>query len=141
LNFDCQIVFIRDPLSRAVSHFHYVKQRLPDNGVTVRRHPEVRAIKDGVMTIDEFVKLNHVRYFYSRYYLRDLLIDKRLLVIPMSAYKSGCHLLTELLGIKIDSDVWVNKTEHSENFDYLTPFFSEDHLLYTKLIGLSPVSA
>ena len=69
LVYDLKIILLRDPLERAISHFHYLKQGLPNNKITRRRNKELALIKNGHMTIEEFVELDHIKYFYSKYCL------------------------------------------------------------------------
>ena len=137
LAYDLKIVLLRDPLERAISHFHYVKQRLPDNKTTRRRHKEVSLIKDGYMTIEEFAELDHVKYFYSKYYLNKIILDERLIVLPVDNLEMSFTKIMEFSRIKLDPMVHVNKSKYFENFDHLRDKFSADAGLYNDLVSRS----
>jgi hypothetical protein len=134
LNFDYQILLLRQPLERAVSQFFYFKNILPKNKVSVRRHPEVLAIKSGVMEIGEFLLLDHVRYFYSRYYLENLLMDNRLIVLSVHDMASSLDAIGKLLNISFNPDIFVNQNSYTGDFRHLCSILDADTKLYEDLL-------
>ena len=45
IDHDFKVLLLRKPLERAVSHFHYIKQSLPDNDATRWGHRQAGLIK------------------------------------------------------------------------------------------------
>ncbi|WP_416461654.1 hypothetical protein [Rubrivivax gelatinosus] len=135
LDFDCQILVLREPLARVVSHYGYVRDVLPDNEVTVRRHPEVRAIKDGRMTIEEFVELEHVRHFYGRCYLADLRVDERLVVLPAERLDVTMAAVGSLLGLRPAPPAWLNRGPGGGKHEALRERLQDDIALYEALMS------
>lgn len=135
LPYDMLIILLRDPLERAISHFHYVKQSLPDNEITRRRHEEVAWIKEDRMTIEEFVELHHIKYFYSEYYLKNIIIDERLLVLPVENIKKSFDTIFEKTGIQLSHSIWVNKGNYRGVPDNLRKSLGRDTSLYNDLIN------
>ena len=134
--YDWQIIILRDPFERAISHFHYVKQSLPDNNITRRRHTEVGLIKDNLMNIEQFVELDHIKYFYSKFYLKNIALDNRLIAGSLHDFESTLRKVAEATGITLDHTVYVNKSSYRGSFDYLRPNFETDLKLYDALINL-----
>lgn len=133
--YDLKIVLIREPLQRAVSHFHYVKQALPDTEVTRRRHKEVAQIKGGTMSIDSFAQLNHIRFFYGNYYLRGLILDSRLLVLPVEDLSASFNKIKQKCGLSLDASVHHNQSSYEGTFGNLYDLFDDDRDLYNNLIS------
>jgi len=135
LPYDLAIILLRDPLERAVSHYHYFKQLLPDNDTTRRRHKEVGPIKENRMSIEEFVELDHIKYFYSKYYLNNIALDEKILVVPMDDMKSSFSKIMEVSNLKLDYTVRANKSKYYGNFDHMRNVFKVDAELYNYLIS------
>nr|CCF78649.1 hypothetical protein RGS1_70355 [Rubrivivax gelatinosus S1] len=135
LEFDYQILVLREPLARVVSHYYYVRDVLPDNEVTVRRHPEVRAVKDGRMPIEEFVELEHVRHFYGRCYLADLRVDERLVVLPAEQLDATMAAVGSLLGLPPAPVAWMNRGPRGAKHEALRARLHEDIALYESLMS------
>lgn len=135
LPYDLQIILLRDPLERAASHYHYIKQIIPDNNITRRRHAEVGPIKESRMSIEDFVELDHIKYFYSKYYLNSIALDERLIVVPMDDMESSCSKIMEVTNIKLDHTVRTNKGTYIRNFDHMRNIFHVDTDLYKCLIS------
>jgi hypothetical protein len=133
LPFDYKVLLIREPFVRAVSHFHYIKQLLPDNDVTRRRHYEVGLIKDGLMSIDSFSQLDHIRFLYSRYYLKNLTEDDRLIVLSVEDLPSSFIKLRERCGLCLNAGIHMNRSSYPGNFEHLREVFSDDSQLYHSL--------
>lgn len=136
LDYDLVLVILRKPYLRAISHYHYFKKGLPDNEVTRRRNMEVGPIKDGRMSIADFIKLDRIRFFYSDCYLSGLALDDRLVVLPMEDLGSTYHTIHELTGISLESEIWENKNDYRKdgNANYES-YFTEDDELYSFLIN------
>ncbi|MHC1788343.1 hypothetical protein [Solidesulfovibrio sp.] len=135
IDHDLVLIILREPCRRAVSQYFYFKQKLPDNEVTRRRHAEVGLIKDGDMSIESFLKLEHIRYFYSMYYLNGLALNNKLVVLPMEDLDGTFHTIQELTGISLSSTFWENKNEYGNINEYYKSLFSEDIELYEFLVN------
>ncbi len=133
--YDYQFMLLRDPLERAISHFHYIRQLLPDNEMTRRRHLEVGPIKDNKMQLDEFIQLNHIRFIYSKYYLKNLQIDSKLIILPVDRMQYSLNLLGKILDFPLNHEIKSNQSDYSGDFEYLRSNFIEDTDLYNKLIN------
>lgn len=133
--YDLKILLLRDPLERAISHYHYILQNLPDNETTRRRHTEVSLIKDGKMSLEEFVELEHIRYFYSEYYLKGVAVDSRLLVVSIHSFPNSCKAIADASQIKLDPGISLNKSSYHAKYTHLAGNFSRDTELYLKLLG------
>jgi hypothetical protein len=138
LPYDLVIIILRDPLERAVSHYHYVKQRLPDNNITRKRHKEVGPIKENRMSIDEFVELDHIKYFYSKYYLRNIVPNKNFIILSMHDMKFVCRKIFEKTNINLDYTIRLNRSRYDGNFGYLQDVFQTDTELYNCLTQSFP---
>ena len=135
IDYDFKVLLLRDPLERAVSHFHYIKQSLPDNDVTRRRHREVGLIKDDQMSFEEFADLDHIRHFYGKFYLRNLDINQRLILLAVSDLDSSFYRLYLKTGLKLNTAVHSNRSIYSKDFGHLRSCFAEDVQLYQYLIA------
>lgn len=132
--YDLKIILLRDPVERAISQFHYMQQLLPDNEVTRRRNPEVAPIKDGLMTIDQFADLHHIKHFYSEFYLSQLIRDDRLIVLSIGKLEASYNKIHEASGIRLDPVVWENRSAYGTIGDELRDKFSVDTALYHELL-------
>ncbi|MBN8474943.1 hypothetical protein [Sulfuritalea sp.] len=137
LLYDRKVILLRDPLERAVSQFHFVQQLLPDNEVTRRRHKEVAAIKDGRMAIEEFAQLPHIRFFYSDYYLKNLAVDERLMILSVENLEVSFEAISTHCGLRLDRSIWVNESRHNRDFGHLSCYFSRDTDLYKELLRVA----
>lgn len=137
LAYDLAIFLIRNPLERAVSHFYYIKQHLPDNEITRRRHYEVGPIKDNQMSLEEFVELDHIRYFYSKYYLNHIFPSEKFLAVAMENMEYSCKKIMEASGLNLDHAIKINRSEHNGSFNQLRDVFNVDMQLYKDLIYYS----
>lgn len=135
LDYSHQIILIRNPLERAVSHYYYIKQLLPDNKITRRRHKEVGLIKESCMSLEEFVTLNHIKYFYSKFYLKNITIDDRLFVFSMINFEDSINQINQLTGLGLDQFSWLNKNIYNRQFAHLRSNFQEDFDLYDYLLS------
>lgn len=133
--YDLKILILRDPLERAVSHFHYVQQTLPDTEVTRRRHSEVSLIKDGRMSMEEFAELDHIQHFYGRYYLRGVALDSRLIIFSIDNLQDACKKISEACQIELKHSVSLNRSNYSSNYGHLKGIFASDTDLYRGLIN------
>ena len=135
---DLKIILLRPPLERAISHYHYLKQVLDDNIITRRRHGEVGAIKDGHMTFEQFARLDHIRSFYGQFYLKNLEDNTKTLGLSTDNIDNAFTMIQEYAGIKLDKNVWINKSHHQEKFESCAPYFSDDDNLYQNIITRRP---
>lgn len=140
LDYEKQILVIRNPVERAISHFNFIKRKLIPTEAALRRHPEVAPIKSGDMSVLEFTKLDHIRNFYSGYYLKDLNINRKLTVLDTSNMTRVCSYLEHALEIKISPLVRENQTtyapeEHSQFTPEIKRLLRNDLVLYSFLAG------
>ena len=134
LPYDRLIVLLRNPLERAVSHFYFIKDTLIDDEVHRRGYPEVGLIKDGKMSLDEYLELDHVRFFYSDYYLKDVILDDRITVFPVEQLKTAYRNIAKLTDIRLDAGVWTNRGKYRSDCEQHRSNFARDEELYRKLI-------
>jgi hypothetical protein len=135
LPYDLKIVLLRDPLERAVSHFHYIRDTLPDRPITRRRHHEVAPIKEGRMSLDEFLELEHIRLFYSNYYLKNLQLNERVIVLSVEDLGQSLEKLANRCGLSLSASVHVNKGRYRGVFENFRTHFATDTELYKQLLG------
>lgn len=133
LEYDLQVLLLRPPLARAISHYHYIRDLQADTPVTRRRHREVGEIKDGVMPLEAFCRLDHVRHFYAGYYLKGVRCDDRTLTASTDDLTGAFARIADATGLSLDTAVRANRSEYSGDFAHLKNLFAADEALYQRL--------
>lgn len=99
------VTLLRNPLDRAVSHFFYWKNVLPEtNLVAINRAPIIRGIKDGTVSFTEFLMNQKIDKYLSAY-LGEMGPEKFQLVGFTDQYDSFLHKLSGLIGVRLDPQV------------------------------------
>ncbi|MEM6469033.1 MAG: hypothetical protein AAF802_05640 [Planctomycetota bacterium] len=134
LPYDRLIILLRSPLERAVSHFFFIKNTLVDDDQHRLGYPEVGPIKDGQMSIDQYLELDHVRSYYSKYYLKDMIVDERVVALPVEQLTTSFQTIAKLSDIRLDASVWSNKGKYESEYESHRGKFAEDDELMVRLI-------
>jgi hypothetical protein len=99
------VTLLRHPVDRAISQYFYWKNIVPENNLlALYRYPTITDIKNGNISFIDFLKTQKIGSFYSNY-LGDKSPDEFLLVGFTESYDAFLHKLSELLNIKLSSDI------------------------------------
>lgn len=105
------ITLMREPLDRAISHFHYWKYQLKEtNALALSRNPIITDIKRGKIDFISFIEQAGVENFYQLY-LANKAPDDFEFVGFTDEYDSFAKRLSELLGAEFDSQVRLRQRE------------------------------
>jgi len=88
------------------------------------------------MNFEEFTQLDHIRHFYSRFYLKSLGINERLIVMTVSDLQSSLNRLYLKTGLMLDPAVHSNRSIYTNDSGHFRGRFAEDTQLYDQLIAL-----
>ncbi len=103
------VCLLRDPLERALSHFFFWKNKLPEsNAVAISRNPIILDIKKGKVDFIEFIERQRIGEFYHCY-LGDARPADFTFVGFMDRYDGFVTELSRLLGVSISSNVRVRE--------------------------------
>lgn len=61
------ITFMREPVSRLLSHFYYFKHVASKNPVTVGRNPDVARVASGELGLVDFARGDNMRHLYASF--------------------------------------------------------------------------
>lgn len=134
LDFDLQILIFRDPEQRAISQFKYFQTKAPMIEDVVRRNPEIVDIRSGNMSFLEYIKLDRIKYFYSRYYLANVDLERPTRLLDIASYQEVCACLSADLDRSFDPGVRLNVTESADDLSAPPGAFEEDEALVDSLL-------
>jgi hypothetical protein len=108
------VTLLRHPLERAISHYFYWKNQLPEtNLIAIAREPIILDIKKGKIDFLEFAKQQKLDMFYSSY-LGDKKPADFLLVGFVDRYQEFTNQLSQYLKVTFRADVHLRKGSKDE---------------------------
>jgi hypothetical protein len=126
-----RIAFLRDPVDNIVSIYYYWK--------TLDRtdSPILNYVRDNNLSIIEFASLTKIRWLYTKTYFGDCDMSTFDFLGKFSRFNEDLNKLSELLGVKLDNTICVNRTgEKDPMVQELKNNSLEDHALRKKLTSL-----
>jgi len=87
------------------------------------------------MSFEEFADLDHIRHFYGKFYLRNLDINRRLIILTVSELDTSFYRLYLKTGLTLNTAVHSNRSIYAKDFGHLRSCFAEDVQLYQYLIA------
>jgi hypothetical protein len=104
------IALLRHPIERAISHFFYWKNVLPEsNQLALHRNPIISEIKNGNVGFLDFVKSGKCSSIYSSY-LGKMPPEKFLLVGFTEKYSTFLDELSKILKTELTTDIRLRKS-------------------------------
>lgn len=133
IDWDLAIILLRNPVKRLLSLYRYFKQKIDFPPAAISRHPELKNVLNGTMSVNDFALLDHVRFFYSKYYLRNIKkFRNRVIFLDLDDYTQACRIISGVLNWPIDPSVRISITkEETQIFDI--NIIKEDCELYSEL--------
>ncbi len=92
------MIFVRDPVQRTLSHFHYLKQRAGKWDATRSKPPLMRAIVEENMDVVEFAALQQD---YYRTFIGDMPMERFDVVGLTEEYEQSIALLNKRFGVAL----------------------------------------
>jgi hypothetical protein len=96
------ITFMREPVSRLLSHYYYFKDVASKNPVTVSRNPAIMQVARGELGLVEFARSEAMQHLYARFTAGLPLQDFALVGIT-ERYEESVATLNRLLGVAVEA--------------------------------------
>ncbi len=87
------------------------------------------------MSLEEFANLDHICHFYSKFYLPNLDVNQRLILLTVSELGSSFYRLYLKTGLMLNAAVHSSRSIYAKDFGNLRSRFAEDMQLYQHLIA------
>ena len=94
------ITFMREPVSRLLSHYYYFKHVASKNPVTVSRNPDICLVAEGKLGLVEFARSEAMSRMYERFTI-GLPLDAFALVGITERYTESVERLNRIFGVHV----------------------------------------
>ncbi|HVC29377.1 MAG TPA: hypothetical protein VNF48_07490 [Gammaproteobacteria bacterium] len=116
------LTFMREPVSRLLSHYYYFKHVASKNPVTVQKNPDIVLVAQGRMDLVEFARADARTCIYERF-TSGIALDAFRLIGITERYAESINVLNSIYGTAIEPkhERRTNYTQYASGYEHLLP--------------------